>query len=184
MLKSLVHRDIKPANLMLTRAGGVKVADFGLAKFSRESDKDRDRSLTGANAMMGTPDYMAPEQARNAKSADIRADIYSLGCTFYYLLTGQPPFAGESITDLVLKHFEDRRPDVGLLRNERAGGTFAIHPANDGQGSRRPAANTQGSRRLVDEVRERGIGREGNGRRSRQGGRRVFEFPGVCADAL
>ena len=118
MLKRLIHRDIKPGNLMLTRAGSVKVADFGLAKFSRETDKDRDRSLTGANAMMGTPDYMAPEQARNAKSADIRADIYSLGCTFYYLLTGQPPFTGESIADLMFKHWEAPRPDVGLLRND------------------------------------------------------------------
>jgi serine/threonine protein kinase len=118
MLKSLVHRDIKPGNLMLTRAGSVKVADFGLAKFSRETDKGRDRSLTAMNATMGTPDYMAPEQARNAKTADIRADIYSLGCTFYHLLTGQPPFAGESIADLIFKHWEDARPDVGLLRND------------------------------------------------------------------
>jgi serine/threonine protein kinase/formylglycine-generating enzyme required for sulfatase activity len=118
MLKSLVHRDIKPGNLMLTRAGSVKVADFGLAKFSRETDKGRDRSLTGVNATMGTPDYMAPEQARNAKSADIRADIYSLGCTFYYLLTGQPPFTGESITDLIFKHWEAPRPEVSVLRND------------------------------------------------------------------
>ena len=120
MQKSLVHRDIKPGNLMLTRTGAVKVADFGLAKFSQESDKASDHSLTGANAMMGTPDYMAPEQARDAKSADIRADIYSLGCTFYYLLTGQPPFAGKSIADLILKHWDDPRPDVGLLRNDVA----------------------------------------------------------------
>jgi serine/threonine protein kinase/formylglycine-generating enzyme required for sulfatase activity len=118
MLKSLVHRDIKPCNLMLTRAGSVKVADFGLAKFSRETDKSRGRSLTGMNAMMGTPDYMAPEQARNAKTADIRADIYSLGCTFYYLLTGQPPFAGESIADLIFRHWEEPRPDVCVLRND------------------------------------------------------------------
>ncbi len=118
MLKGLVHRDIKPGNLMLTRAGSVKVADFGLAKFSRETDKAPDRSLTGVNAMMGTPDYMAPEQSRDAKNADIRADIYSLGCTFCYLLTGQPPFAAVSIADLILKHWDDPRPDVGLLRND------------------------------------------------------------------
>ena len=96
----------------------MKVADFGLAKFSWESEKGRDRSLTGTNAMMGTPDYMAPEQARNAKTADIRADVYSLGCTFYYLLTGKPPFAGESIADLIFRHWEDSRPDVRLLRSD------------------------------------------------------------------
>jgi serine/threonine protein kinase len=118
MLKLLVHRDIKPGNLMLTRAGSVKVADFGLAKFSRESEKGRDRSLTGINAMMGTPDFMAPEQARNAKTADIRADIYSLGCTLYFLLTGKPPFTGESLADLIFKHWEDPRPDVCQLRND------------------------------------------------------------------
>lgn len=67
MGKSLVHRDIKPGNLMLTRNGTIKVADFGLAKFSRETDKSRGRSLTGTNAIMGTPDYMAPEQARMRK---------------------------------------------------------------------------------------------------------------------
>jgi formylglycine-generating enzyme required for sulfatase activity len=122
MLKSLVHRDIKPSNLMLTRAGNVKVADFGLAKFSWESDKGRDRSLTGMNTMIGTPDYMAPEQARNAKSADIRADIYSLGCTLYYLLTGRPPFTGKSIADLILRHWEDSRPDVCLFRSDVPGG--------------------------------------------------------------
>ncbi|QVL32679.1 DUF1080 domain-containing protein [Telmatocola sphagniphila] len=118
MLKSLVHRDIKPGNLMLTRAGTIKVADFGLAKFNRESEKGRGRSLTGTNAIMGTPDYMAPEQARDAKTADIRADIYSLGCTFYFLLTGRPPFDGISLADLIFKHWEDPRPDVCLLRND------------------------------------------------------------------
>jgi len=114
----LVHRDIKPGNLMLNRAGNVKVADFGLAKFSRESEKGRDHNLTGTNAMMGTPAFMAPEQARDAKSADIRADIYSLGCTFYYLLTGHPPFECESIAALLFKHWEAPRPDVSLLRND------------------------------------------------------------------
>ncbi|QVL32680.1 serine/threonine protein kinase [Telmatocola sphagniphila] len=118
MSKSLVHRDIKPGNLMLTRGGTLKVADFGLAKFNRENDRGGDRSLTGANEMMGTPDYMAPEQARNAKTADIRADIYSLGCTFFFLLTGKPPFEGASIADLIFKHWDDPRPDVSQLRND------------------------------------------------------------------
>lgn len=68
--------------------------------------------------MMGTPDFMAPEQACNTKDADIRADIYSLGCTFYFLLTGQPPFSGESIGDLIFKHWQDPRPDVSELWND------------------------------------------------------------------
>src|SRR6185312_1247764 len=89
----MVHRDIKPANLILAVAGKkavLKVLDFGLAKL-RTDDQD-DSSLTREGQMLGTPDYIAPEQIRDAQSADIRADIYSLGCTFYFLLTGGPPF--------------------------------------------------------------------------------------------
>jgi serine/threonine protein kinase len=93
----LVHRDIKPGNLILARAGkrtAVKIVDFGLAKAKTEVPSERD--LTGTNQMMGTPGYTAPEQLHDAKTADIRADIYSLGCTLYCLLTGGGPFKGEN----------------------------------------------------------------------------------------
>ena len=86
--RGMVHRDIKPANLILAREGKkavVKVLDFGLAKMTSEGQADS--GLTREGQMLGTPDYVAPEQIRNAQSADIRADIYSLGCTFYYLLS-------------------------------------------------------------------------------------------------
>ena len=92
----MVHRDIKPGNLMLAREGKkavVKVLDFGLAKVTSEGQADS--GLTREGQMLGTPDYIAPEQIRDAQTADIRADIYSLGCTFYYLLTGGPPFRGD-----------------------------------------------------------------------------------------
>ena len=91
----LVHRDIKPSNLILTKDGKkhtVKILDFGLAKASSEATFDP--GLTGDGKMMGTPAYMAPEQATDAAKADIRADIYSLGCTLHFLLTGDPPFPG------------------------------------------------------------------------------------------
>lgn len=88
----LVHRDLKPSNLMLTKDGVVKILDLGLARL-RMTDEARD-DLTPSHCLLGTMDYMAPEQAENPKCVDIRADIYSLGCTLFKLLTGRAPFGG------------------------------------------------------------------------------------------
>ncbi|MEZ6145591.1 MAG: serine/threonine-protein kinase [Planctomycetaceae bacterium] len=85
--KQIVHRDIKPANLMIKRDGSVKLADMGLA---RAVDDSQETGITRAGMTVGTVDYMAPEQARSSKSADVRSDIYSLGCTWYHMLTGAP----------------------------------------------------------------------------------------------
>jgi hypothetical protein len=87
---SLVHRDIKPANLMLSRDASVKILDLGLARLET---RQMSRDLTHPGIAMGTVDYMAPEQWVDSSAVDIRADIYSLGCTLYFLLTGQPPNA-------------------------------------------------------------------------------------------
>ncbi len=94
---NLVHRDIKPDNVLVTKSGQVKVADFGLAKAA-----DDDVSMTQSGTGMGTPLYMAPEQARNAKTVDLRADIYALGCSLYHFLTGELPFQGETALELVM----------------------------------------------------------------------------------
>ena len=90
----LVHRDVKPANLMLCRNGQVKLLDLGLAKFhaERRGDAQPQGRLTQPGVTMGTIDYMAPEQWENSAAADIRSDIYSLGCTLFFLLTGKPPY--------------------------------------------------------------------------------------------
>jgi serine/threonine protein kinase len=115
--RGMVHRDIKPANLILAREGKrgiVKVLDFGLAKVTSEGQFDS--GLTHEGQMLGTPDYIAPEQIVDAQKADIRADIYSLGCTLYYLLTGGPPFRGKSLYDLLQAHHSTDAQPLNLAR--------------------------------------------------------------------
>lgn len=116
--QGMIHRDVKPDNLLLNHQGIVKVADLGLVKTpgsaetvmkgnasTRQADTRLGRGdVTEANAMMGTPAYMAPEQAVDATKVDVRADIYSLGCTLYDLLTGRPPFVGNSAVEVMTKH--------------------------------------------------------------------------------
>ncbi len=116
---SLVHRDMKPANLMLlpacargenetTLKSNVKILDIGLAReFFDENaplETTERMELTGEGVLLGTPDYLAPEQARDPRAIDIRADIYSLGCTLYHLLTGQPPFPDKNILNQMIRH--------------------------------------------------------------------------------
>ena len=135
--RGMVHRDIKPANLILARDGKkaiVKLLDFGLAKVTSEGRADS--GLTSEGQMLGTPDYIAPEQIRDAQSADIRADIYSLGCTFYYLLTGSPPFHGEHLWDLYQAHFSIEAGPLNLVRHDVPGRAGRRGGKDDGE---RPA---------------------------------------------
>jgi phosphate ABC transporter phosphate-binding protein len=107
----LVHRDIKPSNLMLDRTGVVKLLDLGLARFSQ--DVARNREVTGrfdAHVVLGTADFMAPEQAVDSTKVDARSDIYSLGCTLYFLLTGRVPFPEGTVAQKMYAH-QNRAPD-------------------------------------------------------------------------
>ncbi|HEX5445441.1 MAG TPA: serine/threonine-protein kinase [Pirellulales bacterium] len=98
----LIHRDIKPANLLIDSQGVLKVLDLGLARFTDE----KQASLTVAHDenVLGTADYLAPEQAVNSHTVDSRVDIYSLGCTLYFVLTGHPPFPEGTLTERLMKH--------------------------------------------------------------------------------
>jgi hypothetical protein len=109
----LVHRDIKPSNLMLTPQGQVKLLDLGLAR--RQTAPASSDELTGAGQPMGTADYIAPEQVSDSRAVDIRADIYSLGCTLYKLLTGRAPFADSDARgtfDILTAHVNTPAPTI------------------------------------------------------------------------
>lgn len=121
--QNIVHRDIKPSNLLLKRDGTVKITDLGLA---RSIDDTIETNITRAGTTVGTVDYMAPEQARNSKSADTRSDIYSLGCTWYQMLTGQPPFPEGSLTNKLTFHSIKPLPDPRDLNDQVPEGLLAV----------------------------------------------------------
>jgi serine/threonine protein kinase len=123
--KGIIHRDIKPANLLLDKEGTVKILDMGLARMdktvgdSQSEGNQPSGGLTQSGQIMGTCDYMAPEQAMDTKHATARSDIYSLGCTLYRLLTGNPPYGGDTIMKILMGHQKrpvpslcDKRPEV------------------------------------------------------------------------
>jgi tRNA A-37 threonylcarbamoyl transferase component Bud32 len=145
----LVHRDIKPSNLILQtaplaagqtgrgEAGAIlKILDLGLARWTGDSEPPDSTTLTLEDALIGTPDYMAPEQIMDPRDVDIRTDLYSLGCTLYHLLTGQAPFPGGSVTEKLVKHqtcapvsVRDLRPEVPRSLDELVRTLMAKKPA-------------------------------------------------------
>ena len=119
----VVHRDIKPSNIMLTDAGRVKVVDLGLA---RRDTEDSIGEITVAGTTLGTFDYIAPEQARDPRNADVRSDIYSLGCTMYHMLTGQPPYPEGTALQKLLDHQGKTPPDPRSMNQKVPEGLAAI----------------------------------------------------------
>lgn len=123
--KGIVHRDIKPSNLLVTHTHGsqsvglVKILDMGLARLAPQEVEDTSGgSLSQDGAVIGTPDFMSPEQAKNSSKVDSRADIYSLGCTLHYLLTGQSPFVGGTSIEKLMKHQMDEPLAVEQFRSD------------------------------------------------------------------
>jgi serine/threonine-protein kinase len=117
--QGIVHRDIKPGNLLLDKKGTVKILDMGLARIAGpEAALGGPERLTTSGQVMGTCDYMAPEQAIDTHAADHRSDIYSLGCTLYRLLTGQPPYQGETLMMILLAHQQAPIPSLCEARPE------------------------------------------------------------------
>ncbi|MEN6557468.1 MAG: serine/threonine-protein kinase [Thermoguttaceae bacterium] len=111
-----VHRDIKPANLLVDPHGVLKVLDLGLATFTLDAEGALDGSDTGEQTAVGTADYVAPEQVMDSRNVDGRADIYSLGHTFYYLLTGRRPYSKPTIMELLMAHRNEKPEPISTFR--------------------------------------------------------------------
>jgi serine/threonine-protein kinase len=122
--RQVVHRDIKPSNILITPGGVAKLVDMGLARLDQSDQQDQDATATGMT--LGTFDYIAPEQARDPRLADTRADIYSLGCTLFYMLTAQPPFPGGTPLQKLLAHQGDRPPSLETFRSDLPAGVIEL----------------------------------------------------------
>jgi eukaryotic-like serine/threonine-protein kinase len=103
----IIHRDIKPENILIFKSGKAKLADLGLVK-----DLNNQLILTQTNMMVGSPHYIAPEQAQNPRKIDGRADLYAIGCTLFHMITGKPPFNGSSPAKVIFSHIKSPVPDI------------------------------------------------------------------------
>ncbi len=121
--RGVVHRDVKPSNLLVDATGHIKLVDMGLARSQAMELSD---DLTASNVTLGTFDYISPEQARDPRVADVRSDLYSLGCTLYYMLVGQPPYPGGTVVQKLLSHGSTPPPDPRLVREDVSDDLTAI----------------------------------------------------------
>jgi serine/threonine-protein kinase len=160
--RGLVHRDIKPSNLMVAAGGQVKILDLGLAR-AQNNDGSNNSTLTRIGSIVGTPEFLAPEQAKNSSDVDIRADLYALGCTFYYLLAGQAPFRGDSPTDVMLKHHTDQAASLETFRGDVPAGVQAIVKKLM---AKKPEDRFQTPGELIEALAPFGRGKEPRGGRS------------------
>ncbi|MFN0019071.1 MAG: protein kinase domain-containing protein, partial [Pirellulaceae bacterium] len=145
--RDVVHRDIKPSNVLVTPAGEIKLVDMGLARMHQvESSSD---DLTASGVTLGTFDYISPEQARDPRIADSRSDIYSLGCTLYFMLAGRPPFPDGTALQKLLWHSGEDPPDPRLFRPELPTQVIRLL---EKMLAKRPSQRPQSPRELMGEI--------------------------------
>ncbi|MBN71761.1 MAG: hypothetical protein CME32_21070 [Gimesia sp.] len=123
----IIHRDIKPSNMLLDDNGTIKILDMGLARIDEVDEENPATALTQSGSVMGTVDYMSPEQAQSTHTADNRSDIYSLGCTLYYLLTGNSVYGGKTVVNRILAHRDQPIPSLASANVQVPANVDAIY---------------------------------------------------------
>ncbi len=121
--RGIVHRDVKPSNVLIGNDGKIKLVDMGLA---RSDNFELSEDMTASGVTLGTFDYISPEQAHDPRDADLRSDLYSLGCTLYFMLTGSPPYPGGTMLQKLLSHGNAPSPDARMLRKEVSPNLVAV----------------------------------------------------------
>jgi tRNA A-37 threonylcarbamoyl transferase component Bud32 len=181
--RGVIHRDLKPHNLMRTPEGRIKILDFGLARLACDPDVRAAGQLTDEGVVMGTADYMAPEQAEDSRTADIRADVYSLGCTLYELLAGCLPFPGGSAATKIIRHSREQSTPLGRLRPDLP---LELVRVVEKMMAKRPTERyqTPGEVAAALEPFSRGEGVKRRGRRDRRAVVRVLLLLAAAAVAL
>lgn len=149
--KGIIHRDIKPSNLLLDNEGTIKVLDLGLARVGTFGDPEISHNLTTTGQVMGTVEYMSPEQAEDTRLADHRSDIYSLGCCLVKLVTGASPFARETVVKTILAHREAPVPQFDSQADPAA---VRLNPVLQKMLAKRPEQRYQSVSDLLDDLRQ------------------------------